>query len=719
MRVSSASPRLAATLLLFGLLMAGAIIATLAVRGNFRTASREALQDTVEVAMDAVREDLSESLGHLHGIQALFNASGVVGRREFDVFVTIFLDQSEGTQALEWIPRVTHDEREEYEARIRAEGFKDFAIHPPGDRGEYFPVTYVSPMDPNLTAFGFDLATEPNRLNALERARDTGKLVATAPITLVQETASQKGFLIYAPIYRDAEVPGTIEERRASLLGFGLAVFRVDDFVLGAVPATAFSQFNLEILDVAPETIVIIHSNLAAHEGLSPESGLTVTRELEMAGRAWTLNFSAPAGYGVSAFERNLWLAVLAVGALLALSLAGSFNVIMGARQRALTLAERMTRSLAESEAQRAQMFELSVELIITADREGRFAFVSGAARRILGREPGEMVGQPYLDFIHPEDRDLARAAAADVYAGEVLPALDIRFLRADGTTVILNWNMAILPAPHDLILAVGRDLTEERAAETAKADFVSMVSHELRSPLTSIRGRLELLLDGAAGEMPEQALAMVEAAAGSSLRLQRLIDMLLDLSRIDAGMFEVDLEAVDLAAVTRRAAESVSTGHRDRTIELSLNLPDGLPPVYADPERLGQVITNVLVNAYSYTPDGGRIAVSAEVEDGAARLAIKDSGVGIHPDDHERVFERFFRAEQIGPRPPGSTGLGLAIARSLMELQRGEIRLESAPGEGSTFTLVLDLFRRDSEPGTGEQTSRSSRASRTGNRTP
>lgn len=703
MRMRSPSIQLTATLLLFGLLMAATVVAAVTVRGHSQSASREALEDSVEVAMDAVREDLRESLAHLHGIQGLFNVSGEVGRTEFDDFVTGFLDHSEATQALEWIPRVSRNKREEYEARIRAEGFDDFAIYPSGDRDEYFPVTYVSPMEPNLTAFGFDLATEPNRFNALERARDTGNLVATAPITLVQETASQNGFLIYAPVYRGATVPDDVQERRSELLGFGLAVFRVDDFVIGAVPTSAFSQFNLEILDVAPESTVTIHSTREAHEGLSPGSGLTVTRELEMAGRAWTLHFSAPAGFGVSAFERNLWLIVLVVGALLALSLAGSLNLVLSATQRAMTLAARMTRSLADSEAQRDQMFELSVELIITADREGRFTFVSGAARRILGRDPEEMIGQPYIDFIHPEDRDLARAASADRFTGEILPALDIRFLRVDGTTVILNWNMAILPAPHDLIFGVGRDLTEERAAEIAKSDFVSMVSHELRSPLTSIRGRLDLLHDGAAGEIPERALAMVEAAADSSLRLQHLIDMLLDLSRIDAGMFEVELQAVDLANVARRTVEVVTTGHRDKEIELSLDLPDDMPPVLADPEPLAQVITNLLVNAYRYTPDGGRISVAAGIDGDHATLTIRDTGAGIHPDDHERVFERFFRSEQSGPRPPGSTGLGLAIARSLIQLQHGEIRLESAPSQGSTFTLVLDLFRTDDEPDSAE----------------
>ena len=198
-------------------------------------------------------------------------------------------------------------------------------------------------------------------------------------------------------------------------------------------------------------------------------------------------------------------------------------------------------------------------------------------------------------------------------------------------------------------------------------------------------------------------ALAMVDAAASSSLRLQRLIDMLLDLSRIDAGMFEVELQAVDLADVVRRTAEAVTSGHRDKAIELSLDLPDDLSRVSADPERLAQVITNVLSNAYRYTEDGGRISVIAAIDGGHATLAIKDTGAGIHPDDHERVFERFFRSEQPGPRPPGSTGLGLAIARSLIELQRGEIRLESAPGEGSTFTLVLNLFGSDEEPGSAK----------------
>ena len=826
------SPANAATIALFLLLIGATVAASIAVKAHFDTLSSEAFEDTVEAVMDAISEDAEENLAELRAIQGLFNVSEDVTRSDFDAFVSAFFDIEHGTQALEWIPRILHTQRDAFIRSVQAEGFPDFTIHPPGDRDEYFPVNYVWPLNPNLPAFGFDLATERNRRAALERSRDTGELVATAPITLVQEMKEQAGLLIYAPIYDTGRVPATIADRRAELLGFGLAVFRVDDFIDDAVPAALHTDFNLEMFDAGQDGGKRIHVDDTAYPDLAEESAMTITRTLEFANRTYRLQFAAPRGFALGGITGNLWLLILVAGVLFSVVALGFSYLLLNGRRTALALAERITRSLAASEAERDQMFELSQELIITADREGRFVFVSGAARRILGRDPSEMMGKQYLDFVHPDDRERVREVSARIFQGGELTSFETRFLKADGGVAWIDWNAQQLPEPYGLILAVGRDVTDDRqsrqaleelrrrnelildsaaegiyglnlqgnttfvnpaaaemigwnaeeiigksqhailhhskpdgspypreqcpiyatfkdglthrvdgevfwrrdgtsfpvhytsapirddqgnlagavvmfrdvteelAVEQAKSDFVSMVSHELRSPLTSIRGRLDLLRDGAAGELTKEQKPMIEAAATSSLRLQSLIDDLLDLARIEAGTFQVTLQATDLAEVTRRAADSVSSEFRDKRIDLALELAGDLPPVSADPDRLTQVVTNVVSNAYRYTPDGGRVSISTGMDEGRVLLVVTDKGIGIDPDDLPRVFERFFQGSERVRRPPGSTGLGLAISKSLMELQGGEIRLESMVGEGTTITLVLNLAEDEATAG-------------------
>lgn len=144
----------------------------------------------MDQALDAVPEGIDENLAVLRGIQALFNASEDVTRKEFDTFVSLFLEEEDGTQALEWIPRVKQEEREAFVRNIRRQGFDTFSIHPDSGSAEFIPVTYVLPLEPNLAALGFDLASNPSRLAALERSSESGKLVATESIVLVQETGT-------------------------------------------------------------------------------------------------------------------------------------------------------------------------------------------------------------------------------------------------------------------------------------------------------------------------------------------------------------------------------------------------------------------------------------------------------------------------------------------------------------------------------------------------
>ena len=203
----------------------------------------------MDQALDAVPEGIDENLAVLRGIQALFNASEDVTRKEFDTFVSLFLEEEDGTQALEWIPRVKQEEREAFVRNIRRQGFDTFSIHPDSGSAEFIPVTYVLPLEPNLAALGFDLASNPSRLAALERSSESGKLVATESIVLVQETGTQAGFLVFAPVYSSGNVPSTEQERRDTLAGFGLAVFRVGDFIDHALPGPAHTKFNLQVFD--------------------------------------------------------------------------------------------------------------------------------------------------------------------------------------------------------------------------------------------------------------------------------------------------------------------------------------------------------------------------------------------------------------------------------------------------------------------------------------
>jgi signal transduction histidine kinase len=227
---------------------------------------------------------------------------------------------------------------------------------------------------------------------------------------------------------------------------------------------------------------------------------------------------------------------------------------------------------------------------------------------------------------------------------------------------------------------------------ETArlKTEFVSIVSHELRTPLTSILGYVELLLEGRTGTLGGELRECLTIVRGSVDRLLGLIDDLLDVSRIEAGKIELHRARLDLNGLIRGVAEAVRPLIDGKAQQLALDLAE-LPPVWADDARVVQILTNLVANANKYTPRGGRIAVAARRDDGFVRVNVSDSGIGLTSEEQAQLFTRYFRADPT-TRMAGGTGLGLTIARLLVELHGGTLTVRSAPGQGSTFSFSLPV---------------------------
>jgi signal transduction histidine kinase len=232
--------------------------------------------------------------------------------------------------------------------------------------------------------------------------------------------------------------------------------------------------------------------------------------------------------------------------------------------------------------------------------------------------------------------------------------------------------------------------------ANRLKTEFVSMVSHELRTPLTSIQGYAELLLEDKqiAGEERE-SLTIVKNNAD---RLLGLINDLLDLSRMEAGRLDLHRARLDLAWLIPEIAGSLRPLIEAKRQRLRLDLGEALPAVWADQDRVTQILTNLISNAHKYTLKEGSITVAARQDDGFVRVDVSDTGIGLSPEDQARLFTKFFRARDRSPEAGGGTGLGLVITRLLVELHGGRITVSSAPGHGSTFSFTLPTLEVSNE---------------------
>ena len=347
--------------------------------------------------------------------------------------------------------------------------------------------------------------------------------------------------------------------------------------------------------------------------------------------------------------------------------------LVQALRQMHRQLADRFD-ELRREQAETAALVESMVEGVIAADERGRTVTANPAARRLLGYDA--------LDPL-PDLAELFRVKAAREVVTAVLDgsAVQDREVDLDGRAVLLNAR----PLPAGGAVLVMHDLTELRRLEAVRRDFVANVSHELKTPLTSISGYAETLL--ADPPDPETARRFLGTILGNAHRMQHLVDDLLDLSRIESGHWQPSRTGIDVAAAAHEAWTEVSARPEPRPVEFRVEVAPGAELLCADHDAVRQVLTNLLENSLRHTPAGGAIACLARREGNGTALSVKDNGAGITREHLPRIFERFYRADASRSREEGGTGLGLAIVKHLVEAHGGHVSAESERGRGTTVT--------------------------------
>jgi len=237
------------------------------------------------------------------------------------------------------------------------------------------------------------------------------------------------------------------------------------------------------------------------------------------------------------------------------------------------------------------------------------------------------------------------------------------------------------------------RDLTEERAVERMKSDFVATVSHELRTPLASIYGAAVTLQREDLDLPPETHNQMLDIIGQQSQQLASIVDAVLTASRLDAGQGSIDTKPLDAEAIATEVVEAARSRIDERHV-VNLDVARDLPPVAADPSHLRQVLDNLVENAIKYSPDGGEVVLAVHSGDGMLTYEVRDCGVGIPLAEQRRIFEKFYRVDANMTHGIGGTGLGLFIVRELVRRMGGRIEVASSSSEGSAFTVTLPVAR-------------------------
>jgi two-component system, OmpR family, phosphate regulon sensor histidine kinase PhoR len=343
---------------------------------------------------------------------------------------------------------------------------------------------------------------------------------------------------------------------------------------------------------------------------------------------------------------------------------------------------------LSRERTQLATILSALVESVVALDHLGRVLFLNPAAERLFGVRSADAKGRPFLEAL--------RHSALNQVLVDALkrkePVLTEITLHAPEERIL---SVQALPVNYGEtetgVLAALHDITELRRLERMRQEFVANASHELKTPLTAIKGFVETLLEGAIDD-PKHNREFLETIQEQSNRLMRLIEDLLDLSAIEAKRVEYRFEPTVVSDVIERIFKGLEPMAKAKKVRLINQLASDLPRVRADREKLGQILMNLIDNGIKFNKPDGTVRLSAQIKNGFLEVTVADTGMGIATEDLPRVFERFFRTDRSHSHDIAGTGLGLAIVKHLVENHQGKAAADSRLGEGSTFRFTLPL---------------------------
>ena len=380
------------------------------------------------------------------------------------------------------------------------------------------------------------------------------------------------------------------------------------------------------------------------------------------------------------ASQRRTFLVTLGIVLAAGLTAAAiAFWLLLSVPRRIWSLydVERELRESAERGARASRSLEYVDDAVILVDAEGTVRYWNPAATAYLETPETEALDRPLAEVV--PDLPLIEQALAREGGGAVLP------FGRNGAERWLVARETRFPEGRVLVL---QDVTGERELERTRRDFLATASHELRTPLAAVYGAVRTLRRRDRPSSPEleaQLLAMIET---ESHRLAEIVDQILVSTEVDRGSVQLRSEECNLRELCESVVESVRV-RAPASVELALDVRDDVV-VHTDPSRLRQVVVNLLDNAVKYSPQGGRVEVRVAERDGMVAIEVADQGLGVPEEAQERIFEKFVRLDPEMRRGVGGSGLGLYISRELVERMGGRIRVESAPGRGSTFTIEL-----------------------------
>lgn len=646
----------------------------------------------------------------LHGFRGLYEASDSVTQGDFQTYYNS-LDLATnypGLRTMAFIAAVHTKDLAAFTKQQRADtslhptGNPNFTVQKQTNQDLHFIATYTSDTN-STTALGLDLTSIPGRDTIYGTALRSGQPYTSGTVTFPGNNGKdpQQGFFITIPVKNSMGQP----------VGLVNANFNYNDFFPALFSQTRTTQ-NFGII-MTDDTNKPIYNSAK----VTSTDTISKTYAIPIANGVWNLKIEAARTFGISEGQARLPSAILFAGQLFACMLAGLFLLQTRARRQALVLVDDVT---ADLQRERKVITELNLkdeailsglgEGLIALDHRGIVTRINPATERILGRGPEEMIGKHFskawaaADMNHksipPEKRPIALALTKHKVITDKM-----YYTRKNGEEFPIEFTVAPVVINNKVIgvIEVFRDITHDFELDKAKGEFVSLASHQLRTPLSAINWYAEMLLNGDAGELTKDQKEYLREIFEGNQRMIELVNSLLDVSRLELGRMANEPAPTSIVDLIDDIEKELTTSIMSKKLDFKKTIQPKLPVVVGDPKQLRMVVQNLMSNATKYTPDKGTVRVTLrratahdletaklKTEKACIYFSVKDSGYGIPAAQQPHIFEKLFRADNVRKLDVEGTGLGLYIVKQVVETMGGRVWFESVESLGATFYVVL-----------------------------
>jgi len=673
-------------------LLAGSVFVWSYVNRSVENQRKDEFLGVVDMTEERVQDTLSMLVERLYDLRGFVSTGGINSERWASYLTSIEVESRHpGLYTFAYAPVVERGKLEGFLSNVKNEErgaeYRQYSVFPETETAEVVPIRYLYTRDPDIgSLLGYDITTSEDQVVALKKAvaDDVPVITDLLHIGLVIPGNTKTGYVIMLPVYSKIDIANYPKEERRQ-------------YFMGLVGTWVFPQGLLSHVDIE-EVLMAKGISLTVFDGEdefisfgSNGGDLRAVREIKLLDKTFRFEFVGERQKILDKFTESLprltfWGLII-------------INLMWMATVTSILLSRREAKKLAAEATKDLRKFKQAVEgvsdMVTITDKNGVIIYVNGMAEKITGYKKEMLLGNTPRLWGRQMDEEFYKKFWETIKEDKKPFQGEVTNKRKNGELYEAEVNISpILDDSGKLLffVSIERDLTKIKAIERVKTEFISLASHQLRTPLSAVKWFGKMLISGDAGDLNPMQKEYVEKIYESNEREIRLVNSLLNVSRIESGKILIEPRLTDLTKLVSSVVTDFKLEVEEQGKKLTVVIDKKIPKIYIDEDQIRHVYTNLIANAVRYTKRRGKIVVKVYLSKKSVMTEVKDNGIGIPKREQRRVFEKFFRANNALKMETDGTGLGLFLSKIIVESSGGKMGFRSREGKGSTFWFTLPI---------------------------